>query len=301
MKTGEGPELWQAAVFCSDDATGNPTGVVLLDEEWSDSTMQRTARWLGYPDTVFLRQTHESLWQARSFSPAEELVFCVQTLLAARSVLGARMKLPLSRQVYFQTSKGRVVVSVLESQLKGVFWVDIPRRNVAAIPADATRLKGTGIPSEGEYPELALDAGRRRLYRRLPNLDSLFRLQLSPFQVMELCRSADLHGLCYFAQVSREAIALRVFTTSLDGREDAATGGAVGGLLVYLEQAGLNSGGPPILWTINQGIGSSHQRGVLFGRQDKSGDLLQIGGRARLVAHGHLIPAGVGGDNQLTS
>jgi predicted PhzF superfamily epimerase YddE/YHI9 len=82
-------------------------------------------------------------------------------------------------------------------------------------------------------------------------------------------------------------IRMRVFTTSLDGREDISTGGAVMGLLPYLKLCGSNEPTGP--WTIHQGFGPNHLQGTLFTMLLPEAGTVAVGGRHRFVARGTLL------------
>jgi len=80
-------------------------------------------------------------------------------------------------------------------------------------------------------PVAVTGIGRRRLYGPLHVTGDLYSLLVPRGTVLEICAGYQLTGICFFVVVSPARIALRVFTTSLDGAEDAATGGAALGLL----------------------------------------------------------------------
>ena len=72
-------EFWQVLVYCSSLAIGSPTGVVFSGDPIRAGDCLRIAACLGYPDTVFLRPTADpAVWNARAFSPSEELALCTR-------------------------------------------------------------------------------------------------------------------------------------------------------------------------------------------------------------------------------
>jgi len=84
---------------------------------------------------------------------------------------------------------------------------------------------------------------------------------MSRKQVMVLCTNYHLTGICLFVIHVSHKIEQRVFTTSLGGAEDAATGGATLGLLCsHLRDCKESK------IRVEQGQLETTQRGHLFNR-----------------------------------
>ncbi len=79
-----------------------------------------------------------------------------------------------------------------------------------------------------------------------------------------------------------------MFTTSLDGREDSATGGAVLGLLTLMLATGRAREVPGDVWNIDQGHGPRHLRGTLLARCPGE-SAIAIGGSCLPIARGVLL------------
>jgi predicted PhzF superfamily epimerase YddE/YHI9 len=149
-----------------------------------------------------------------------------------------------------------------------------------AVPRDSVRVLGEAespMPSGGK--STIIDSGRRRLYRRLDRVAELAAIALEPAAVLRACEALQIKGLCFFATAADKAIALRVFTVSLAGREDASTGGAALGLSALL---------PSGEWTIAQGHGSALGRGVLRLKNPSVSANVAVGGQVEIVARGAL-------------
>lgn len=284
-------EYWHLTVFGSDLALGNPTGIIFLELPLPEAEYRHLAAALGNPDTMFLwpgRQADE--WETRTFSPAEEMSFCVQALIAADHVL--RLKRPAlgGSDLYLRTAVRRVAVGRLPDAPHDVGWVKLPYEEIRLLGEREPLSSLFRLAACDGYPQMVIDGGRRRVYQRLADEAALRRVALRPEDVMEYCRGADVNGVCLFALTGEAEIALRVFTTSLEGREDASTGGAVSGLLTYLERQDAALGARRVRWTIQQGGGPPHGRGTLLLRYEEPG-MVAVGGRARLVLRGQLTDA----------
>ena len=248
-------EFWQLLVYCSDQALGNPTGVVFSEAALSSAEYLRMAASLGYPDTVFLTPTTDpALWKARAFSPTEELSMCTQGLIAAFRVIQQKSRSAVLTAARFVTPSSTVEVN--SSGRAGLAWLSAPYR-----------ILGPGTPPEFLPPaerSLLVDTGRVRLVREFAEVTELEGFRLAPDAVFAFCREHGISGLCLFSRCGPENIRLRVFTTSLDGREDASTGGAAMAIIPALLawRALLPDEGSKV-WTIQQGLGPGHRRGTL--------------------------------------
>lgn len=278
-------ELWQLLVYCSDTARGSPTGVVFPGNHLSPSRYQATAAALGYPDTVFLAPASgDSEWSARSFSPAQELSLCTQALIAAFRVLQQRGGTLSATRFLFLTPSGPITVGELLPERKEIAWLSGPCR-ILDRPISQSPLANMGMLAGAA--EIVIDTGRTRLFCELPDAGQLSALALEPAQVTNYCAAEKIDGICLFARTGEREIRMRVFTTSLDGREDISTGGAVMGLLPYMQKKDAR---PPLgCWTVQQGAGPSHQHGTLFTTPPPEPGMAVVGGRHRFVAKGVLL------------
>ena len=93
----------------------------------------------------------------------------------------------------------------------------------------------------------------------------------------------QLTDICLFVVVNPPRIALRLFTTSLGGAENAATGGAVLGIMGYDRFQPLHL---EDVVTVEQGHVDSSQRGYLFYQRPEGG------GAARLLGYVGVLPVG---------
>lgn len=276
----DGLEFWQASVFSSRTAEGNQTGIVFESVRNDEITCQLIARALGFPDTVFLSFANE--WQARTFSPWEQISFCVQTLLAAHVVLREKAGSDALPESWFRVGETRAIVRS-DSLAPGISWLTIPAHQIV-IEASAEQPDSIIGNPVRKFPALVIDSGRKRVYQLVPR-DELHSIVVQPREVLQFCRERSIHGICLMALTGEREIALRVFTTSLDGREDIATGGAVAGIFSYLEQIGMN--GFHSIWHVQQGSDGLNSRGALYVRRTNEHDV-EVGGVVKLLVRGKL-------------
>ncbi len=260
-------DLFQLLVYCSEHALGNPTGVVLLDRELAAEDFLRIAASLALPDTAFVfPENAGGRVPIRVFSPSEELSLCTQALIAAHRVLESRTA---KSQTRFLTPVGSVDVT----SSGDVAWMTGPSTMAG------NSFARTIIPSSRAA---RIDSGRIRAFFEMPDTGSVAAVRLAPEDVLAWCRAEGVHGICPVARTGERSAFLRVFTTSQDGREDIATGGACLGIPAFFEE------GTDAEWRIEQGFGEKRRRGTLFAKR-LSDETAAVGGRHRWVARGELI------------
>lgn len=127
--------------------------------------------------------------------------------------------------------------------------------------------------------------GRRRLHVPLASTGDLYSIVLPRATVLEICAAYQLTGICLFVVINPARIAMRVFTTSLDGAEDAATGGAALGLLGYDRYHPLQV---QDVVGVEQGHVDSPQRGYLFVQKAGQAGEARLGGYVDVLVRGTL-------------
>jgi len=275
-------DVHQLRVFVGDDALGNATGVVCAHTAEPTESMAGTARLLGYPDTAFVAGNDAEI-VVRSFSPFEEMRFCTQTLLAAEAVWRASGQLAAGEPLLARTSSGTVRIVRHDNEPGGsVAYVDLPARDHTMRPPRCRVPLADRLLSAAP---LVVDTGRARVYCLLP-AERIESVTLTPDTVRAFCADADVRGLCLLAGRPDGGVRLRVFTMSLNGAEDAATGGAAGGVPIYGQHVGLSVDTVATL-KVHQGFGGPQTRGELRVRPLPGGGFA-VGGRVVPVSVGRL-------------
>jgi PhzF family phenazine biosynthesis protein len=81
-----GLPFWLVDAFANGPFTGNPAGVVILDELLPDEVLQKIAMEVNQAETAFLLEV-ENGWSLRWFTPTVEVNLCGHATLAAAWVL----------------------------------------------------------------------------------------------------------------------------------------------------------------------------------------------------------------------
>lgn len=248
--TVDGMNVSVFSVFGGEGAGGNATGVVVLARQPHPSAAQEFAARLGVSDTVFLWQNGPR-WNARFFSPFEELAVCYQALLAGAEAVGA----PRSE---FICGHDASPCALLVEREAGQWWVRTP----------ATAVKRRGSLKTPFGLGEVIDTGRTRVYLRVDSV-GFETMQWSAADALAWLTAQSLSGLCLVDAATPTRPRLRVFTTSLRGAEDIATGGAVVALPEFL--------GVSMRLDVEQGQGAPSHRGRLV--VQGSGPLRSVSGQ----------------------
>ncbi|MEI2385869.1 PhzF family phenazine biosynthesis protein [Breoghania sp. JC706] len=265
----------QVNVFGGAGARGNETGVLFIEGGAPDPChMQSIARHLDLPDTIFLDfDPRAREWRGETYSPHERIGFCVQSLLAAAAALRRANKVTADAVVPINVGGRRYRIEATPGD--GVLeWVALPHRHFEARKVAIRAGERLCLPSFAGAP-MRVDAGRRRIFVEMSTPRDLDDIDIAPDLARALLAANDVDGLCFYARLSLSRLRLRVFTTSLDGGEDRATGGAAASLahLVGFGTAGR--------LTVLQGAAGAHRRGLLMVKPAAGSDGVVIGGAVR--------------------
>ncbi len=125
--------------FSSRPFSGNPAGVVLLDEPAEASWMQQVAAELKHSETAFALQRADGDYDLRWFTPAAEVRLCGHATLATTHVLATTGH---TGPVAFHTRSG---VLRAEVQAGGLVAMDFPAQPVRPVDEPAGLRDALGV------------------------------------------------------------------------------------------------------------------------------------------------------------
>jgi len=117
--------LFVVDAFASEPFTGNPAGVVLLDEPADAAWMQKVAMEMNHAETAFVAP-QEKGFGLRWFTPTIEVNLCGHATLAAAHVLWKLHKVAKDAVIDFETKSGWLHCSRIEHQIQ----LDFPAKVV---------------------------------------------------------------------------------------------------------------------------------------------------------------------------
>lgn len=270
MRTGlAATPLWWGRVFVDGVKGGNHTAI-LAPGSVPDPAV--SARRLGVPDTGIIDASDEEGVSLRTYSPVEELAQCIQTSLAA--IVALDLPSGRSYNVRHPTSE-----SLCVEREGSMVWARY-RSLEADGTTEASKAPRWVTEQIGQADAVRAGRVRTRLLVRCDDIVALSRAVIPAESVRMLCAATNLHGLVLYG-VDGEGVRVRVFTTSLAGAEDVATGGAVLAVAGRLREEGARGE-----IAIRQGGADKTQHGYFRVRID---DGIALGGEVLTLARGWAV------------
>lgn len=247
-------EVLRLAAFPFEGAGGNPAGVVLQAEGFSDAEMRQIAADVGYSETVFVTAQIGPRLRVRYFSPELEVDFCGHATIAAGVALGQSAG---AGRYIFETNTGDVDVDVTE--VGGIFTAELTSRvgQISEVTDDllAQLLRALGWSraelSRGLRPMVA-NAGNSHPILVLESVETLQTLDYDFEALQAICREQRWPTVQLVAQESAGSWQSRNPFAFGGVYEDPATGSAAAALGVYLRETGALSAGDTFV--IKQGF-----------------------------------------------
>lgn len=225
----------QLDVFADKAGGGNPLGVVIGADEWSDSAMQRFATWTGLVETTFLLPPSQpgASYRARIFTPSREIAFAGHpTIGSAHAALETGLVPAGSTQLVQECGAGLLPIRISQENGARVLSVEAPRAR--ALEPDALHAKLVRAILDrtplGALPPGFIEGGRRWWIAEFADETTLRQWQPDHAAIARLARASDSLGLCVFARSnSRDyEVAVRAFPAGVGIVEDPASGAANG-------------------------------------------------------------------------
>lgn len=232
---------YQLDVFSHRPGGGNPLGVVVGADDWSDAAMQAFAKWTDIVETTFLLRpvAAEASYRLRIFMPDKEIAFAGHPSIGSAHVA--------LRSGFAQARDG---ILIQECQA-GLLPVRIEGEGDARrlfIQAPAARIVHTGIKvgsllestlarvALGRLPPALVEGGRRWWLAEFASVAAVRAWQPDHAALKKIALDSNSLGLCIFAR-SDEAghdLVLRAFPAGVGIIEDPASGAANGLVAAYI-------------------------------------------------------------------
>lgn len=275
-------------VFADKPFEGNPTGIVYWEGKIDKFRMQKIASELSVPDTFFIIESLDPtlLFSSFAFSPHEELSICGQ------GIVGGIFALIEDRRI----STGTYEIETLLGKLQ----VFVDDQNGPAVFASLGHPKVFEVNDREQYKifqvlekkifepltKYFVELGRKRLLLEV-TWDILKKVSVESSDVMDLCRRLEITGIVFFSRDNNRSnfFRSRHFTTSLNGFEDAVTGGASGAILAFCNHLDTRYSNKSVV--IHQG-GFNTRGGHIYVKFDKSKQKILVGGQAFKISEGQM-------------
>ncbi|MEE6272506.1 PhzF family phenazine biosynthesis protein [Georgenia sp. MJ206] len=199
--------------------SGNPAGVVLLDELSDDAWMQGIANELAQAETAFLSPGDRATFHLRWFTPVAEVALCGHATLAAAHRLWETGVLPAHATAVFETLSGRLTARREGDRIV----LDFPALPASPVPPDHGLLAALAgpVPVWTGVTDAA-DPGERNILAVLASEDTV--RELTPD--LRAVAALPAGGLIVTAKRNDAGVVSRYFAPAYGIPEDPVTGSA---------------------------------------------------------------------------
>jgi PhzF family phenazine biosynthesis protein len=229
----------QLDVFPARPGGGNPLGVVLDADHWSDARMQRFAAWTDLVETTFVLppSVSEASYRLRIFTPQREIPFAGHpTIGSAHAVLDCGIASPRDGMLVQECAAGLLPIRVDDGAPRQLY--------VRAPAAHVVREGGTELASilrgitPGALQPAFVEGGRRWWVAEFASEAALRGWHPDHAAIAALAHATDSLGLCIFARCRQRdyELAVRAFPAGVGIVEDPASGAANGLIAALIAQ-----------------------------------------------------------------
>jgi PhzF family phenazine biosynthesis protein len=282
----------QLDVFSEHVGGGNPLGVVIGADDWTDAAMQRFAAWTDLVETTYLLPPTEpsASYRLRIFTPRREIAFAGHpTVGSAHAALETGFAPPRDGLLVQECGAGLLPVRVDGAGAARTLAVAAPAARTLPIAPDHVALVDAALrgTTRGTLAPAFVEGGRRWWVAELSDETAVRSWQPDHAAILRLAETTDSLGLCVFAR-SLDApyqLVVRAFPAGVGIVEDPASGAANGLIAAYLlerEPQGPLAAG----YTVSQGREIGRDASIRIDC-DAHGRIW-VGGRSHTVVDGML-------------
>lgn len=235
-------EVYTIDAFSKNDesVTGNPAGVVLVEDALTENQMLNIAEAVGFSETAFVKTLDETTFEVRFFTPNSEVDLCGHATIGAFSAL---LQLKRIAPGYYtqKTLAGTLALKILP---EGKVFMEQARPVFGDVLSPEMILKvvnSLGIDLSDLHDELEcrlLSTGLWDLFIPVTSVEVLSKLKPQYEVISALSDALDITGYHVYALTpeSEQEVQCRNFAPLYAIPEEAATGTSNGALGAYLNE-----------------------------------------------------------------
>ncbi|MCY8132060.1 PhzF family phenazine biosynthesis isomerase, partial [Bacillus spizizenii] len=153
-------EVLKYEAFTSSPDKGNPAGVVLQGDDYTEEEMQIIAERAGYSETSFIRKSESADLELRYFTPGHEMNLCGHATVASLYALCEKGMLECDKTYSIQTIAGILPVKVSEKDGRIHITLEQASPQFKSFTGDRRKLAAAlGITEEDFHEDLPIVFG----------------------------------------------------------------------------------------------------------------------------------------------
>lgn len=236
--------FFQLDVFTRRPGGGNPLGVVVAADDWSDAAMQAFAKWTDIVETTFLVRpsTAEASYRLRIFTPTKEIAFAGHPSIGSAHVALLSGFATANEGVLIQECQaGLLPIRVEDEGSERRLFIRAPKATVLKTGLEPKSLLANTLKKVklGKLPPAFVEGGRRWWLAEFADAAELRAWQPDHASIRKIALDSDSLGLCAFARSEEPChdVVLRAFPAGVGIVEDPASGAANGLVAAYIAHA----------------------------------------------------------------
>jgi len=223
-------ELYLINAFTKNALGGNPAGVVLNADEYTEDQMKSIAKKVGFSETAFVMKSKVADFKVRFFTPNNEVDLCGHATIATFSLL-KQLKV-VSEGEYTQETKAGILKLKLDSE---TVYMEQLNPIEYEIIQDSEISYSLTLEKEKIYEPISIySTGLKDIIIRVENFDVLDKIDPKFDIIKSVSEKYGVVGYHVFAIEDKEKIRARNFAPLYAVNEESATGTATGALMGYL-------------------------------------------------------------------
>lgn len=223
--------IYRVNAFTEHISGGNPAGVVLDADDYSEQKMLDTAKEVGYSETAFVMKSTKANFKIRYFTPSDEVDLCGHATIATFTVLYEVEHLKAGAYT-IETKAGVLPITVkkdgtiLMNQLTPSFYENVSRSRIA---------KSLGLMEDQiiTTPQVT-STGLKDIMVHVSDSKALADISPDFQMITEISRDHKATGYHVFTLDSKKTARCRNFAPLYAIDEESATGTASGAVSGYI-------------------------------------------------------------------
>lgn len=223
--------IYRVNAFTEDITGGNPAGVVLNADNFSEEKMLEIAKEVGYSETAYVMKSTKADYKIRYFTPSDEVDLCGHATIATFTVLFEVENLKEGSYT-IETKAGVLPVNVKEdgtilmNQLTPTFYECVSKSRIA---------KSLGLTEDQVITEPQVTStGLKDIMVHLKDVRALSSISPDFKMITDISREFESTGYHVFTLESELTARCRNFAPLYAIDEESATGTASGAVSGYI-------------------------------------------------------------------
>lgn len=240
---------------------GNPAGVVVEGDQYSEIEMQAIAKQVGFNETAFAQKSDKADLRIRYFTPGHEMDLCGHATMATIYALKTKGLLENKSKLTIETKAEILPIEIKEQKGKIHITMQHATPQFKAFNGSKTKLaQSIGLTEEAIHPELPIVYGSTGIWTLIVPIKNLSYFEKMTPQtanfpdVLDEMPKASVHPFCLEAFDKNADMHARHFSSPYSGTiEDITTGTASGVMGAYFAEYIDRAAQLPKTLTVEQG------------------------------------------------